>query len=142
MVMYDTHYGNTERIAQAIAKGIEESGHRVECRCQSDSGEEDLIGVRLWVLGSPTRWGRPTFRFKTLILNAVKEAGVAHDFVVFDTRYTAVHKGAADRLHRLLTKKGLHPLMPPQRFCIEGRRLAPGQEEMARELGRTIASLL
>lgn len=142
LVMYDTYYGNTELVAQAIAKAIEERGHQVECRRQSDSGEEDFMGVPVWVLGSPTRWGRPTFRFRTLILNAVKEAGVDHDFVVFDTRFVKVHAGASDRLHRALTRRGLRPLMPPQHFTVEGRRLAAGEEERAREMGRTIASML
>ncbi len=142
LVMYDTFYGNTERVAQTVAEEIRQRGHEVQCRNQSESGEEDFMGIRLWVLGSPTRWGRPTFRFKTLLRNAVKEAGKDHDFVVFDTRFEEVHSGAADRLHRLLTKEGLRPMLPPQYFFVDGQALRPDQEEKARELGRTIAALL
>jgi flavorubredoxin len=142
LIMYDTFYGNTERVANLISDGLREKGQEVICRCQSVSGEEDFMGVRFWVLGSPTRWGRPTFRFKTMLRNAVKDAGADHDFVVFDTRFSEVHSGAADRLHLLLTKSGLRPLMPPQSFIVEGRELRPDQEEKALELGRTIAALL
>ena len=142
LIMYDSIYGNTERVANLIAQGLREKGREVVCRHQSESGEQDFIGVRLWVLGSPTRWGRPTFRFKTLLRNAVKDAGADHDFVVFDTRFEEVHSGAADRLHQLLTKSGLRPLMPPQAFFVEGHRLRPDQEEKALQLGRTIAALL
>jgi flavorubredoxin len=142
LVMYDTFYGNTERVADLVAEELRTAGHEVSCRRQSESGEEDFIGVRFWVLGSPTRWGRPTFRFKTLLRNAVKEAGKDHDFVVFDTRFEEVHAGAADRLHRMLVREGLRPLLPPQPFFVEGHGLLPDQEERARELGRTIVSLI
>lgn len=142
LVMYDTFYGNTEKVAMAISQELSAAGHDVTCRRQAVSGEEDFMGVRLWVLGSPTRWGRPTFRFKTLVLNAVKESGTDHEFVVFDTRFEGVHSGAADRLHRLLVKKGLRPLLPPQYFFVEGQELNEGEEERARELGRSLAKLL
>ncbi|MCG7844973.1 MAG: hypothetical protein MIO90_06035 [Methanomassiliicoccales archaeon] len=142
LIMYDTFYGNTERVANLIAEGLREKGHEVVCRRQSESGEEDFVGVRFWVLGSPTRWGRPTFRFKTLLRNAVKDAGTDHDFVVFDTRFPEVHSGAADRLHRFFTNEGLRPLLPPQPFYVEGHELRPDQEEKAIELGREIAALL
>ncbi len=142
LVIYDTFRGNTERIAQLVAGELAALGHEVSCRRQSVSGEEDFIGVGLWIIGTPTHWGRAPFRFRTLVRNAVKDAGKDHDFVVFDTRYEAVHSGAADRLHRMLSREGLRPLLPPQAFIVEGDELVAGQEERARELGRTIASLL
>ncbi|MCX6650314.1 MAG: flavodoxin family protein [Methanomassiliicoccales archaeon] len=142
LVMYDSIYGNTERMAKAITEGLKEKGHEVECRHQSVSGEEDFMGAKLWVLGSPTRWGRATFRFRTLVLNAVKEAGTDHDFVTFDTRYENMHYGAADRLSQLLTKKGLRMLLPPEHFIMDGNELRPDQEERARQYGRSIASML
>ncbi|MDD1772868.1 MAG: flavodoxin family protein [Methanomassiliicoccales archaeon] len=142
LVMYDSVFGNTERLARIVADEIKGSGHEVECRDQSASGEEDFVGVRLWVLGSPTRWGRPRFRFTTLVKNAVKEAGKDHDFVAFDTKYEKFHTGSADRLHDLLVRNGLRPLMPAQHFFMDGEELRPDQEERARELGRTIVSLL
>lgn len=142
LVIYDTTYGNTERIARSIAEELGRSGREVSFRRQSASGEEDFIGVPLWVIGSPTHWGRAPFRFNTLLRNAVKDAGNDHDFVTFDTRYEKMHSGAADRLHRMLAKNGLRPLLPPQPFIMEGDKLRLGEEERARELGRTIASLL
>ncbi len=142
LVIYDTVSGNTERIAQLIAEELAASGNEVSCRMQSVSGEEDFVGVPLWVIGSPTHWGRARFRFSTLLRNALKDAGKDHDFVTFDTRYEKVHSGAADRVHRLLVKEGLRPLMGPQFFVVEGSELRKGEEEKARDLGRTIASLL
>ena len=142
LVIYDTVSGNTERIAQLIAEELGSSGHEVSCRRQSVSGEEDFVGVPLWVIGSPTHWGRAPFRFNTLLRNAVKDAGEDHDFVAFDTRYESVHSGAADRTQRMLVKAGLRPLLDPQHFVVEGNELRKGEEDKARELGRTIASLL
>lgn len=142
LVIYDTNYGNTERIAQIISEELGASGHQVSCRRQSASGEEDFIGVPLWVIGSPTHWGRAPFRLNTLLRNAAKDAGSDHDFVAFDTRYENMHSGAADKTHRMLVKAGLRPLLTPQHFVVEGNELRLGEEEKARQLGRTIASLL
>jgi flavodoxin len=142
LVIYDTASGNTERIAQLIAEELSASGHQVSCRKQSVSGEEDFMGVPLWVIGSPTHWGRVPFRFNTLLRNALKDAGNDHVFVAFDTRYEKVHSSAADRMHQMLVKGGLRTLMGPQHFVVEGSELRHGEEDRARELGRTIASLL
>ena len=126
LVMYDSIYGNTERVARLISEELREKGLEAECRHQSESGEEDFMGKDLWVLGSPTRWGRPTFRFKTLVLNGVKEAGKDHDFVTFDTRYENMHSGAADRLSRASNEKGAED-DPAARAFRHGRgRAAPG----------------
>jgi len=142
LVVYETKFGNTERIARLVAGELSEAGHEVSCLGQSASGEDDFIGVPLWVIGSPTHWGRAPFRFNTLLRNAAKDAGSDHDFVVFDTRYENMHSGAADRIHRDLARQGLRPLLPPQSFVVDGDGLRSGQEEKAAELGRLIASLL
>lgn len=142
MVIYDTTYGNTERVAKLVAEELANAGHQVSCRRQNVSGEEDFVAFPLWVIGSPTHWGRAPFRFRTLLGNAIKEAGPEHDFVVFDTRFQNMHSGAADRIHRMLTKAGLKPVLPPSTFVVEGNELRPGEEERARELGRRIASLV
>jgi len=142
LVIYDTMSGNTERIAQLIAEELGASGHQVSCRRQSVSGEEDFMGVPLWVIGSPTHWGRVPFRFNTLLRNAVKDAGNDHTFIAFDTRYEKVHSSAADRIHQMLVKGGLRSILEPRHFIVDGNELRQGEEEKARELGRTIASLL
>lgn len=142
LVIYDTTSGNTERIAQLIAEELGASGHQVSCRRQSVSGEEDFMGVPLWVIGSPTHWGRVPFRFNTLLRNAVKDAGNDHAFIAFDTRYEKVHSSAADRIHQMMVKEGLRSILEPQHFIVDGNELRQGEEERARELGRTIASLL
>lgn len=142
LVIYDTVSGNTERIALRITEELVASSHEASCRKQSASGEEDFVGVPLWVIGAPTHWGRAPFRFNTLLRNAVKDAGNDHDFVAFDTRYEKVHSSAADRVHQMLVKGGLRPLLGPQHFIVDGPELRQGEEERARELGRTIASLI
>lgn len=100
------------------------------------------MGVPLWVIGSPTHWGRAPFRFNTLLRNAVKDAGNDHAFIAFDTRYEKVHSSAADRIHQMMVKEGLRSIVEPQHFIVDGNELRQGEEERAIELGRTIASLL
>ncbi len=76
VLVYDSKYGNTERIAQAIAKGLAEAGlTEVRVLWVAKACEDDFHDVDLWVIGSPTRWGGPTFKMRTLLSNAIKYEG-------------------------------------------------------------------
>ena len=59
LVVYDSVFGNTEQLAQAIesALGPQED---VEILRVADVDQERLTGVRLLIVGSPTRRFRPT----------------------------------------------------------------------------------
>jgi len=55
MVVYDSTYGNTEKIAQAIGDAITAEVLRV-----TDVNPSDLKTSDLLIVGSPTHEGRPT----------------------------------------------------------------------------------
>ncbi|NLE06743.1 MAG: nitric oxide synthase, partial [Crenarchaeota archaeon] len=59
IVIYDSVYGNTEKIARTIAVNL---GSPVEVRLIhiKDVRLEDISGTNLLVIGSPTRGFRPT----------------------------------------------------------------------------------
>ncbi len=59
LVVYDSVFGNTEKIAQAIASNLGPAGS-VEIRQASAVVPEQLSGAGLLVIGSPTRGFRPT----------------------------------------------------------------------------------
>ncbi|HEY3421206.1 MAG TPA: flavodoxin family protein [Methanomassiliicoccales archaeon] len=144
LVLFDSKYGNTEKIAQAIATGLREGGiEPVECRALSASGEEDFRGKDLWVLGTPTHYGSVPFRFSALLKNALKEDHLGVQTAVFDTRMKDFPKGAESKLRKILEKKG-KPVIADASFVVAGMRgpLEEGEEEKARLFGRQIADLL
>lgn len=154
MVVYDSAYGNTERIAQAMAQALGSPEQVVLVRA-SQVQPEQLVGLELLIVGSPTQKFRPLPAVTTLLkgipqggLKGVKVAG-------FDTRFPEseieknrilsffVHifgyaaKPIADRLE----KAGGELVAPPEGFFVGGVEgpLLEGELERAAEWGRQIS---
>lgn len=85
LVIYDSVFGNTEKIALEIVRAL--SAHsEVETRKISSVKGDDLNGIDLLVVGSPTRGFRPTKPISDWVksLPAGKLKGVK--IAAFDTR--------------------------------------------------------
>ena len=144
LVLFESKYGNTERIAQAISAGLREGGvESVECRSQSVSGEEDFLEKDLWVLGTTTHYGGVPFRFSVLLKNALREDHTGVKAAVFDTRMKDFPKGAGAKMKKILEKKGKEVIADAS-FVVMGMRgpLEEGEEERARLFGKGIADSL
>ena len=144
LLLFDSKYGNTEKIAQAIAASLTDGQiGSIECRALSQSGEEDFRGKDLWVLGTPTHYGTVPFRYSALLKNALREEHPGAKVAIFDTRMKDFPKGAAVKLRRILEKKG-RPIVAEESFVVDGMRgpLAEGEEERARLFGKRIAESL
>jgi flavodoxin len=87
MVVYDSAYGNTGQVAEAIGKALGPQEAVTIVRV-GDVNPEHLAGVTLLIVGSPTQKFRPTgatTRFlKSIPKNGLKGVKVA----AFDTRFT------------------------------------------------------
>jgi len=53
LVVYDSVYGNTEKVARALAKGSEDGGVDVDCVRVDGVKFDELSGYDLLVVGSP-----------------------------------------------------------------------------------------
>ena len=82
LIIYDTQYGNTEIIAQALAKTSKD----IDLKKVDQVVYSDLTNYQLIVVGSPTHGGCPTIPlqnfFKTIPANYLSGIKVA----AFDTR--------------------------------------------------------
>jgi flavodoxin len=131
LVIYDSVFGNTEKVAQAIAASLG-SGASVEILRPDKVIPEQLTGLDLLVVGSPTRGFRPTEAIADLLKRiqpkALKDVKVA----AFDTRLKAdeldsaglrfiVKTGgyAARRIADRLKKAGGNLVVPPEGFYVE-----------------------
>jgi flavodoxin I len=114
LIVYDTKYGNTEKIARTIGEAI---GGQVPRVGEVDS--TDLKGFNLLIVGSPTGGGFPTPRIDALLkaLPALEGVNVA----AFDTRTTRTIFGyAAPRIARRLERNGENLRAPPEGFVVLG----------------------
>jgi flavodoxin len=59
LVVHDSVFGNTEQVAQAVAESIGNQ-EDVEILRVADVNPKRLAGVKLLIVGSPTRGFRPT----------------------------------------------------------------------------------
>lgn len=85
LVVYDSFFGNTEKVAQSITQTLKQ-GHTVEVKRVSQVEKSDLQNLDLIILGSPTRGFRPSEATQTFLkeISASELAGVKA--AVFDTR--------------------------------------------------------
>ena len=89
LIVYDSVYGNTEKIARAIAGAITAS-IEVKILHAGEVNPSELKSIDLLVVGSPTQGGKPTKAIQEFLskipANSLKNVSVAS----FDTRMTMI----------------------------------------------------
>jgi len=142
LVVYDTLYGNTEKIARAIGGAIA-GDVRVVRASEPDSA--DTKGVELFIVGSPTQGGRPT-RAVQEFLDKIPDPDIrGARFAAFDTRSPSrlvrLFGYAAERISASLAEKGGVLVLPPEGFFVEGSKgpLREGELERAAGWAKRIA---
>jgi flavodoxin len=138
LVLYESRFGNTEKIAEAIALTLQvEMPTRLAAVADIDDCAEALEDVDLLVVGGPThRHGISPILHETLAClggRALDGVRVA----TFDTKLHGprlVTGSAATRLARLLRHHGAWIFVPPASFLVEGGEgpLDAGEFEHAR----------
>jgi flavodoxin len=156
LVIYDSVFGNTEKIARAIGDGIGSNGD-VEVLPIGRVTVEKLNGSGILIVGSPTRGFRPTEAISKLLSSLPKKHLDGVQVAAFDTRILldtigspvfrfVVDKGgyAAVKIAKSLEKKGGCLLMPPEGFIVidtEGP-LREGELERAADWAKRLGQRL
>jgi len=153
LVIYDTKFGNTEKVAQAIGEALAPQG-QVAVVNVADARPEQLAGVDLLVVGSPTWGSRPTPAISKWLkglpakgLKGVRVAGfdTRGDMSQVTSRFVTVLVGflgfAADPISARLEKKGGTVAIGPEGFVVVDREgpLKEGELERAVEWAKRIA---
>ena len=152
LVIYDSVFGNTEKVALAIGQSLLERGG-VKTLSVAQVTLEMLAGVDLLVIGSPTRSFRPT-EGMTKLLNSFDKSQLAGQRVAtFDTRIALetidssalrfiVNTGgyAATTIAKALKKKGANLIASPEGFLVTGEQgpLKDGELERAAEWAKQL----
>jgi len=143
LVVYDSQYGNTERIAQAIADGLRAFGQAQAVRADPAHPVE-FQGVDLFIVGSPTQGFRPTLAMQFLLGNVSPQQLRGLAVACFDTRFRGSlwKSSAAPRMARQLRTMGVEPVVPPESFFVKAMKkegpLVTGEVERAATWARML----
>lgn len=143
LVVYDSKYGNTERIAQAIAGTLCAFGQAQAVRVDR-AHPVSFQGVDLLMLGSPTQGFRPTPGMQSLLGNVSSQRLRGLAVACFDTRFRGRlwKSSAAPRMARQLRTLGVEPIVPPESFFVRAMKkegpLLAGEVERAATWARML----
>jgi flavodoxin len=131
LVVYETKFGNTEKLAQEMAGAI--GGQAVKV----DQFEESMLdGLKVLIVGGPI-WAWNIAAPIKQFLQKLEAKGLSDVMGgAFDTRVDVWFSGdAAKKLHKKLQKLGLEMVLDPASFIVEGREgpLKTGEMERAVE---------
>ena len=169
VIVYESMFGNTHLIADAIAEGLA-PGNEVTVVPVARAGRELLDGADLVVAGGPTHiHGMSGVRSRAnavhtahkdgskLTLDASAEGPGLRDWLTglgqihtrgaaFDTRLAGapmVTGRASKTIAKLLERHGIALLAPAESFLVsKDNQLQPGEQDRAGQWGRELAALL
>jgi flavodoxin len=155
LIIYDSMFGNTERVAQAMATALTDKSE-VAARRVGDVNPVEFTGLDLLIVGSPTQGFQPTPAIKKL-LDALPAQGLQGVKVTaFDTRIAIEEVGscfltmmvnffgyAAKPIANRLQKKAGALIAAPEGFIVKGKEgpLKEGELERAAQWARQLATI-
>ena len=143
LIVYDSVYGNTEKIARAIAGALTPSGE-VKVLRPGEANHSELESVDLLIVGSPTQGGRPTPAIQDFLNKvperAIKDVNVAAFDTRFSTKLVAIFGYAAGKIAGSLKTKDGTLILPPEAFFVKGKEgpLKDGELERAASWAKRI----
>lgn len=149
LVIYDSVFGNTEKVAQAIGEALGD----IPVKKVSEVNDQDLSGLKILIVGSPTRAFQPTPAIKNFLKDLAPNELQDVKSAAFDTRIPKDQTdsgflkfminifGYADKkIEKQLTKAGAVIGLESTGFGVTGTEgpLAEGELERAKNWARNI----
>jgi menaquinone-dependent protoporphyrinogen IX oxidase len=150
IVIFDTSYGNTRKIAETIAETLKESGIEVDAFYVKKVKKLSPKDYNFLVLGSPTRMGTMSFTVKRFLSKVKSEEWANKPFAAFDTenpenieqaRIQNKEWSAAEKIAKRLKDKKMNQVLPVLKAVVLGWKgpLQEGEIERAKEYARELA---
>jgi flavodoxin len=151
-VIYDSRFGNTEKIAKSLESGLKEVGIETECVKSTDADAGGLRQFDLICVGGPTEAfgaSKPTKEF----VRGLKGYALSGKFgFAFDTKLDWRFSGSAAKfIEKALKDLGLRIVSPREsarvvtvksRGQVIGATLIEGEEQRFQRLGKQVGSAL
>ncbi len=139
IVVFDTKFGNTEKITKSIAAGLERAAVAAKYVSVSKAHLEALKDHDLIVVGSPTQTFTASKPMKEFIDRLENVGGLAgKSFYAFDTRLPSRFSGSAAKyIESKLERMGLRPAGPRSSAIGRGSafKLDDGEEKRLESIG-------
>jgi flavodoxin len=149
-IIFDTRYGNTEKIARSFETGLKQAGVPTVCVNAKDVAVESLKQYDLICVGAPTEWVTASKPMKEF-LGKLKSTDLSgkHGFA-FDTKLNAPLSGSAAKfIEKELKNLGLQIIAPRQSAIVlgakkeqGGARLKEGEEKRFEQIGTQVGTAL
>jgi menaquinone-dependent protoporphyrinogen IX oxidase len=153
IIIYDTSYGNTQKIAEVLAEtllkvGIETDLFHIKKVKKLSGKDYDFLA-----LGSPTKYGTMSFAMKFFLGKIKSEEWKNKPFIAFDTenpenveKSRAENKNwsAAEKIAEKLLEKNMNQLLPVLKGLVQGWKgpLVEGEIERTKDYSREMAAKL
>jgi len=142
IVIYHTKFGNTEKIAKALARGMEKQGVKVDCVKADEVDVDNLVEYDFLAIGGPTHVFGVSKPMKAFLekLKGVDIRG--KKAFAFDTKYKSWWAGSAGKgIEKTLKRLGMSIVKPHSSAIVTGSEgpLDEGMEEMFEQIGVEIA---
>jgi menaquinone-dependent protoporphyrinogen IX oxidase len=153
IVIYDTSYGNTKKIAETIAETLKESGIEVDLFNVKEVKKLSAKDYDFLVLGSPTKFGTMSFAIRFFLGKVKTEEWMNKPFAAFDTenpenmekaRAEMKEWSAAEKIAEKLKEKKMNQLLPVLKAAVLGQKgpLQEGEIERTKDYAKELATKL
>ncbi|NHJ22671.1 MAG: flavodoxin family protein [Candidatus Lokiarchaeota archaeon] len=129
LIVYDSKYGNTEKVAKLIAEGITSTeGNEVIVNHVKDVKLKEEASYDLILVGSPNHFGRHIGSVKKFINKLPQSQLKANAYAVFDTYIKTDFETAVKRMEEQISEvmPGLTKASPGLSIKVEGAGTSKG----------------
>ncbi len=146
VIVYESKYGNTKRVAEAIAEGMKESGVETAVTNLKEVDLKQLTDFDAILIGSPNHIGNATLGIWRFIGRLGKLQLDGKLVAVFDTYMSTEFQKAMKKMEKQISEKapGLKLVSPGLSVKVEGMKgpITEGELPKCKEFGMKIASQL
>lgn len=146
LVVYYSRFGNTEKVAKALAAGLESGGVDASTAKVDEVKFEELDEITLLCVGTPVHaWNvsRPVKEFLNRLMSLEGLSG--KKAFAFDTKFRSRMAGSAGgKIEKKLKKMGFVVAKPAVSAIVLGNEgpLEDGAEETFKEMGAELATMM
>lgn len=142
IVVFDSKFGNTEKVARALALGLRDGGIEAECFRFDQVPPDRLRTADLVAIGGPTQNRTVSKPLETWLEKLSSSELAGKRGFAFDTRYKWRLAGSSAKgIQSLMERLGMRVVLPSASAIVLGNEgpLEPGSEETFRRIGTDLA---
>ncbi len=150
IIVYDTSYGNTKKIAETMADTLKEAGVEADLFYVKNVKKLNAKDYSFLVVGSPTKFGTMSFAVKFFLSKIKSEEWMNKPFAAFDTenpenieraRIENKEWSAGEKIAEKLKEKKMNQLLPVLKAAVLGQKgpLVEGEIQRTKDYARQLA---